>query len=443
MTLAGALHVSAAVLRRANLGILLLVALTVGVALSRWFRRHAGKHRDKSRGILYSVLSVVPVPLLLIGAIYLDLNVLILTVHGSFAALLERTSTALLVGVAYYIPTRVGVLLLRRWGRSRPGREKITKLWAFLIESAVVLIAVYTLLEAWGLAPRHVHFGERLLMALAIFLGCYGAGKMVTLRLSRLSQEDPSVVRFTEPAVFAARAAFGLLAIMIVLENLGVHLTAVWTTLGVGSVAVAMALQETLSNFFAGLYLLVDRPLRPGDYVQLDSGPEGYVIRVGWRSTLMRSITKNLVVVPNSTLAKAVITNYSHPQRHMVLSIDVGVAYGTDPRRVQHILLEVAEKAARDGVRGLSPEPNPSVRFMPGFGDSSLDFTLLVDVAEFADQFHVQTELRTRIVERFTREGIEFPFPTRTLVFDKSASELFGARTARGEERRAASDGHG
>lgn len=421
-------HISPALLRHINLGLLIMAAIVLGVALSWFFNLEARKHRNNWNEVLFSILAVLPVPVLLIGAIYIDLDVLALTLGSAHIDLLRRTGTALFVGAAYYLPTRVALLLLRRWGQKRPGREKITRLWAFLAEATVVLIAIYTLFEALRPTPGSEHFGARILMTLAIFLGCYGAGKMTTLYLSRLSQEDPSVARFTEPAVFAARAVFGLLAVMIVLENLGVRLTAVWTTLGVGSVAVAMALQETLSNFFAGLYLLADRPIQGGDYVKLDTGEEGYVLRVGWRSTSIRSIAKNLVVVPNSTLAKTVITNYSRPEPQTMLPIEVGVAYGTDPRRVGRVLKELVEEALRDHVQGMNPEAEPLVRFMPGFGDSSLNFTLWIEILDFADQFHVQTELRMRIVERFNREGIEFPFPTRTLVLDKSTPELLGLK---------------
>ena len=232
--------------------------------------------------------------------------------------------------------------------------------------------------------------------------------------------------RITEPAVFLTRALFGLLGLIIVLENLGVHLTAVWTTLGVGSVAIAMALQDTLSNFFAGLYLIADRPMTAGDYIKLDSGQEGYIVRIGWRSTLMNTIARNVIVVPNSTMAKAIVTNYSQPQPQMSIPIEVGVAYGTNSRHVVRILKEIHDEAVRDCVEGLEPEPAPRICFMPGFGDSSLNFTLYVHVRSFADSYHVLTEVRNRIMERFKEEGIEFPFPTRTIVLDKSVGELLG-----------------
>ena len=140
------------------------------------------------------------------------------------------------------------------------------------------------------------------------------------------------MLRVTQPAAFVVRTLFALLGTIIFLENMGISLTAVWTTLGVGSVAVALALQETLSNFFSGLYLLADRPVSPNDYIKLDSNQEGYVLRIGWRSTILRTLGNNYVVIPNSTLAKAIITNYSAPETRMSYSLPVSVAYGTDPQ---------------------------------------------------------------------------------------------------------------
>lgn len=430
------LHLSPVFLRHANLALLVLLAVLVGVLLTRIFHRAARGRIGRWTGLLLEILSILPVPALLIAAIYFDLDVVSLTVHSFSVHLLQRTANALTIGLSYYVPTRVAVLFSRRWAQQRPGREKLTHLFAFLIEAAAVLIAVYTLLAAWHLAPLHEHFAERVLMSFAVFLVCYGAGKVVILYLTRVSERDPSFVRFTEPAIFISRTLFSIAAIMIVLDNLGVHLTAVWTTLGVGGIAVAMALQETLSNFFAGLYLLADRPIQVGDYVQLSSGEEGDVLRIGWRSTSIRSLARNLVVVPNSTMAKDVVTNFSRPERELLLPIEVGVAYGTDPRRVCRILTEMIEEAIRDGVAGVSSEGHPAIRFMPGFGDSSLNFTLMVRITNYAKQFEVQTELRIRIVERFNAEGIEFPFPTRTLVFDKSVAQAFGIgeRNGAGEQ---------
>jgi small-conductance mechanosensitive channel len=243
----------------------------------------------------------------------------------------------------------------------------------------------------------------------------------VILFLVRWGRQEPSLERVTQPAGFVARIVFALLAGIIIFENLGIHLTAVWTTLGVGSVAVALALQDTLGNFFAGVYLVADRPISAGDYVKLDGGHEGYVAQVGWRSTTLRTLGNNTIVIPNSILAKAVIINYSMPEERMSLDIRVGVAYGNDARRVEKILLEIAEAAMADNVEGLLAHFAPEAKLNPGFGASSLDFTLSVKIRRFVDQYGVQSELRKRILERFRAEGIEMPFPTQTIILDKSS----------------------
>jgi small-conductance mechanosensitive channel len=227
----------------------------------------------------------------------------------------------------------------------------------------------------------------------------------------------------TNPSILVVRGLFAILATIIVLENLGISLTAIWTTLGVGSVAVALALQETLSNLFAGLYLLADRPVSPGDYIKLDSGQEGYVVRIGWRSTTMRTLSNNIVFVPNSTMAKALIINYSLPELRVSVSIPVHVSYGSDPSRVERVLLDVTREAAQEGLHGLLLDPPPSVYLNPGFGDSSLDFSLNMNVRRFEDQVPVQSELRKRILARFAKDGIAVPFPMRTIGLDQATLE--------------------
>ncbi len=300
----------------------------------------------------------------------------------------------------------------------------------FLLESlpipSLLIASLYLGLESLPLPPRFEHIGSRLILALAILVMMYFPAKVIILALRRMGQQDPSMLRVTQPAAFVVRTLFAALGTIIFLENLGISLTAVWTTLGVGSVAVALALQETLSNFFSGLYLLADRPVNPNDYIKLDSNQEGYVLRIGWRSTILQTLGNNYVVIPNSTLAKAIITNYSLPQTQMSYTLPVSVEHGTDPNRVEKVLLEAAHEALRDGLEGLLANPKPSVAFSPGFGESSLNFSLSLQLRQFTDQYPVQNDLRKRIVKKFQEAGIKMPFPTRTLVLDKSSQDLLG-----------------
>jgi small-conductance mechanosensitive channel len=213
-----------------------------------------------------------------------------------------------------------------------------------------------------------------------------------------------------------------LLGALILLNEIGVSITPILTALGVGGLAVALALQDTLSNFFAGFYIMMAGQIRVGDYVKLDSGEEGYVVDISWRSLTIRTLPNNIVVVPNSKVAQANVTNYSLPEKRMSLLIKIGVSYDCDPDYVEQILVEEAIEASGH-ISGLMAEPAPFVRFIPGFGDFSLDFTLIVQVSEFVDQYLVQHELRKRIFRRFRKEGIEIPFPIRTLHVRSSAPE--------------------
>jgi small-conductance mechanosensitive channel len=218
-----------------------------------------------------------------------------------------------------------------------------------------------------------------------------------------------------------ARIGVITMGFLILLNQLGVSITPILTALGVGGLAVALALQDTLANLFAGFYVSLSGNIRPNDYIKLESGEEGYVTDISWRSTTIRALANNLIVVPNAKLAQAIVTNYHLPEKRMSLLIPIGVSYDSDPAAIERILIEEAKKGAGE-IPGLLAEPAPFVRFIPGFGDSSLNFTLICQVAEFVDQYLAQHELRLRIFKRFREENIEIPFPIRTVYFRDESS---------------------
>jgi small-conductance mechanosensitive channel len=201
---------------------------------------------------------------------------------------------------------------------------------------------------------------------------------------------------------------------LVLLGGLGISITPVLTALGVGGLAVALALQDTLSNFFAGLHLLIEKPIRVGDFVKLESGQEGYVVDIGWRTTRIRMLPNNMVILPNSKLTQSVVTNYYLPEQKMAVLIPVSVSYAADPEQIERVLLEEAQQATGE-IPGLLSDPAPMVRFIPGFGPSSLDFTLICHVREYTDQYLVQHDLRKRILKRFKKEGLEMPYPQQTI----------------------------
>lgn len=236
------------------------------------------------------------------------------------------------------------------------------------------------------------------------------AGNVVRFYGSRFVGELP----VTSLSKNLVQIAVVLLGILTILHTLNISVTPILTALGVGGLAVALALQDTLSNLFGGFYITVAGQVRPGDYIRLNTGEEGYITDISWRSTTIRGLANNLIIVPNATMAKATITNFALPEKRMAVSIPIGVDYSTDPDLVERVVLEVVNDAATH-MPGILIDPPPSVNFIPGFGDSALQFTLSCYVAEFSQQFRVQHELRKRILKRFRAENIDMPFPTRTI----------------------------
>jgi small-conductance mechanosensitive channel len=209
-----------------------------------------------------------------------------------------------------------------------------------------------------------------------------------------------------------------VIGLLITLSVLGISITPLITALGVGGLAVALALQDTLANLFAGIHILMEKSIRVGDFIKLETGQEGYVEDITWRTTRIKMLPNNMVVIPNSKLSQSIVINYYLPEKRMSLLIPIGVSYSSDPEKVERILVEEAKKAVGE-VPGLLGEPEPFVRFIPGFGDSSLDFTLVCHIREFTDNAVVQHEMRKRIFKRFKEEGIEIPFPHRTVYLRK------------------------
>ncbi len=231
--------------------------------------------------------------------------------------------------------------------------------------------------------------------------------------LDRSTRAAGAEERTTSLAGHILRVGILSLGAVFVLANLGVSITPILTALGVGSLAVALALQPTLSNLFAGVHIALSRPIRIGDFVELESGAKGFVEDIGWRSTTIRELPNNLILVPNARVAEMVVTNYSLPMAEQSALVQVGVSYGSDLRKVDRVTREVARETLRD-VEGGVGEFDPFIRYHT-FGDSSINFSVILRVGQFTDRFLVTHEFIMRLKERFDREGIEIPFPQRVL----------------------------
>jgi small-conductance mechanosensitive channel len=230
-----------------------------------------------------------------------------------------------------------------------------------------------------------------------------------------LSDRAGGAIKSPTLVVNLARMAVAILGLFIILQNLGIDITALITALGIGGIAVALALQDTLGNLFAGVQIILSRQVRQRDYIQLSSGEEGWVTDVKARNTTIQTFPDgNLVTVPNATLASSIVKNFSMPRTTLWVTLEVGVSYDSDLDHVEAVALEVAEQVLAEvdgGVKG----KEPLVRYHT-FADSSINFDVRMMVREFESQGPVRHEFIKRLHRRFADEGIEIPFPIRTLV---------------------------
>jgi len=277
-----------------------------------------------------------------------------------------------------------------------------------------------------------VLFAFSISLALVLFVDRVTRGA-----LDRLSEGSPVLVGARGLIQGGVRGLVIGIGLLIFLDSIGISITPILASLGVGSLAVALALQDTLANLFAGLYMIADKPIEPGHMIRLPGGEEGFVTRVGWRSTWIRMPQNNMLIIPNSKLAGAPIINYDLPQPEINVSVTAGVHYDSDLERVERVTLEVAREVQAE-AEGAVRSAEPSVRYLQ-LGDSSIQVQANLRALDFAGIAVVRHEFLKRLQARFRREGIVMPYPIRTLDFPaghaSGLKDVLGAGGPDGPER--------
>lgn len=226
----------------------------------------------------------------------------------------------------------------------------------------------------------------------------------------------PVVELFQNAGSIIKGVARGLLlgiAGLVLLDTLGVSITPILASLGIGSLAVALALQPTLENLFAGMQIIMDRPILKGHYVRLETGEEGYVEKIEWRSTWIRMLSNNMLIIPNKELAESRVINYYYPTMEVAVMVELGAAYGADLEKVERVTLEVAE-AVTKSVEGSVTDHKPVVRFH-SFGDARINFSVGLRAKEFVDHYRLKHEFIKALATRYAEEGIVMPAMVRAI----------------------------
>lgn len=290
--------------------------------------------------------------------------------------------------------------------------HKMPILWFFIA-------GLYGAIHNIAINPTLLSIIHKVLLISVIFSGTVVLARIAIGFVNLYSEKVGGV--FVSTSIFSNLIKFlvFLLGILIILQSLGISITPLLTALGVGGLAVALALQDTLSNLFAGIHIIASKKLRIGDYVKIESGEEGYVMDITWRNTTIRALPNNMIVIPNAKLASTIVTNYYSPEKEMAVLIQVGVSYDSDLEKVEKTTIEVGKETMRE-VQGGVPEFEPFIRYHT-FADFSINFSVILRAKEVVDQYLIKHEFVKKLHQRFRKEGIEIPFPIRTVYMQEKA----------------------
>ncbi len=288
------------------------------------------------------------------------------------------------------------------------------KLLAALDKPVFFILILLGFLQAGEILGFPRWYDALILTLITIFAGI-GALRSVNIILNelvfnRVATQLVGPEQAVLPLINKFISAFGWIMLgLFILTLWGVQIGPFLAGLGVAGLAVSFALQKSLEDIFAGISLTLDRNFKIGDVIKLPDGTAGKILDIGLRSTKLLNWDNEMVIIPNSSLAQATFINFEQPTGLVRGTVNFGVAYGSDPDRVEALVLDVARKD-----EAVLDDPAPSVVFL-NMGDFSLDFQLRFYVKTPGERFDTAVRLRKAIYKRFQEEGIDIPFPTHTV----------------------------
>ena len=303
--------------------------------------------------------------------------------------------------------TRIASRTAWTWDDVLLGAIRAPSLIAIVAGGLVVFGRILPLEPEWDRA-FDIMLAAAISLAIVLFVDRATSGL-----LDKMAQSHPALQGARGLVLGTVRGLIIGIGLLIFLDSIGISIAPILASLGVGSLAVALALQETLANLFAGLHLVADKPIEPGHFIRLQSGEEGHVQRVGWRSTWLKTAQNSTVVVPNSKLAGGILTNFDLPTSESIFNVEITVATRGDLDGVEWVTRKVANEVQASHP-GATPGYDPAMRFT-GYADSGIRITVLLSARTLKDSNDMRHEFLKQLTARFRSEGIVIPFPTRTL----------------------------
>jgi small-conductance mechanosensitive channel len=278
-----------------------------------------------------------------------------------------------------------------------------------------VVVGIYLAIPMLHLPPDYYIIIRKILMVLVIFMITLTVSSIVSGFIKAYADDVRGEIFSTSIFSIFSKIVVISIGLLVILQTLEVSITPILTALGVGGLALALALQDTLGNLFAGLNILISGKIKVGDYIKLQSGEEGYIIDITWRNTSIRQLSDNCVIIPNSKLASSIATNFHLPQTSLWMTLPLTVAQDSDLEMVEKISLEIAREVLKE-IEGGNATEEPTVRFQ-NFSDIGITMSLFISINEYSKQYRVRHELIKRMQKRFKEAGIVLPHPMLAVEF--------------------------
>jgi len=318
--------------------------------------------------------------------------------------------TIIFVTLSFFI---LKYIVKRIAGRKKTYGEFIFKKLSKPVLLLVFFIGLYTSVKPLSIISNYSSWIDGAFFIITTFIIAFLISRIITilmigwLKVRRGFERTPGLLNK------AVTAIIFVIAVVVILGYFKIDVTPLIAGVGLGALAIGLALQSTLSNFFAGVHLLSDKPIRAGDFIELDADTSGTVEDIGWRSTRIRMLTDNLLIIPNGKLAESNIINYSMPKQDLSIWVPCGVAYESDLKKVEKVALEVA-KQIQQTVDGAVKDFEPAFRYRE-FGDSNINFITILRIEKPMDRFIIRNEFIKALKERFDKEKIEISWPIRKI----------------------------
>ena len=277
----------------------------------------------------------------------------------------------------------------------------------------IIFLGLYTAIKTLSLSERYAVWIDSISYVVIALLITFLISRILTVLISHWLKVQKRFEKTPQLISKIATVILYIIAVLIVLSHFKVEITPMITALGVGGLAVGLALQNTLSNLFAGLHIISDRPVNVGDFIEVN-GASGFVEDIGWRSTRLKTRQNNMIIIPNSKLAESTILNYYLQEQELSVSVECGVAYGSNLEKVEKATFDVAKKIQKS-VAGAVKDFEPTIRFHT-LAESNINFTVSLRAKTFDDKYLLVHEFIKALKERYDKEKIEISWPVRKIV---------------------------